>query len=255
MEYSIKKSAVVKFESNYLYNSHNHNHYEIIYMISGQCMMLINNIETTFSEGECIIINKNIQHNFYVNGKKGCKIQQLEIDCDVCVLTEDFVRITITKAQFFSLCLNKIHVFYNEKSYANIRNVLIELEIKQLALLTNEFGVATLTDNDYIKQAVKDIKDNYLSEIYCDKIAKKLGISERYLRKIFVADLGIPPKEYIINLRLEKAKSLLINTNEKIADIAMMVGYNTIQYFSIVFKSRTGVTPSEFREINKLSER
>lgn len=54
---------------------------------------------------------------------------------------------------------------------------------------------------------------------------------------------------------MEKAKNLLINTDKKIAEIAGLTGYNTIQYFSEIFKERTGVTPREFREVNKLNAR
>lgn len=253
MEYSIIKSAFVKFEANYLYKSHKHNHYEIIYTAGGQCMMLINDKEVVLSVGDCIFINRNVKHNFYVNGKSGCKIQQLEIECNEEILNDEYLR--LTNAPIISSCLNNINTFYKEKTFEAVQTPLIELEIKQLSLLAKAMAVTNLNENVYIPKAVKAIKEKYLSEISGAEIAAELGISERYLRKIFESDLGITPKEYIITLRMEKAKNLLINTDKKIAEIAGLTGYNTIQYFSEIFKERTGVTPREFREINKLNAR
>lgn len=149
MEYSIIKSAYVKFEANYLYNSHKHNHYEIIYMTGGQCMMSINDKEVVLSVGDCIFISRNIKHNFYVNGKSGCKIQQLEIEFNEDILSDEYLR--LTNAPIISSCLHNINTFYKEKAFAVIQTQLIELEIKQLSLLAKAMAVTNLNENIYSK--------------------------------------------------------------------------------------------------------
>ncbi|MCC2727878.1 helix-turn-helix transcriptional regulator, partial [Blautia sp. MSK22_86] len=66
--------------------------------------------------------------------------------------------------------------------------------------------------------------------------------------KMFRKDIGTSLNDYINSLRVEKAKHLLENTNTKVIDIALEVGFDTLPYFSSVFKKYTGVSPAEFRK-------
>ena len=59
--------------------------------------------------------------------------------------------------------------------------------------------------------------------------------------------VGFSAVEYMTMLRIERAKDLLKNTPVSISDIAMNVGYNSFQYFSLIFKKKTGVSPKDFR--------
>jgi two-component system response regulator YesN len=55
--------------------------------------------------------------------------------------------------------------------------------------------------------------------------------------------------EYIMKVRIQNAKYLLIQTNKDIGDIAADVGYTDLKYFSKLFKKKTGLNPSEFRKL------
>ena len=57
--------------------------------------------------------------------------------------------------------------------------------------------------------------------------------------------------DLIKNLRLRDAKNLLINTNQKINEIAEQIGYNSADHFSRVFRQTYGMSPAEFRKLNK----
>ena len=77
------------------------------------------------------------------------------------------------------------------------------------------------------------------------------GIGETYYRNIFLAVFNVAPTKYIQNYRVEKAKELLVNSDDAIDDIATAVGFANASYFCKVFKSTTGLTPKEFAAKSK----
>jgi len=75
----------------------------------------------------------------------------------------------------------------------------------------------------------------------------KLGMSKSTFIRRFQKSTGEKPSRYLQRLRVEAAKSRLINSDESTKTIALGVGYTDFSYFSVVFKSLTELTPSEFR--------
>lgn len=94
----------------------------------------------------------------------------------------------------------------------------------------------------------------YLSAHYCDPaltnrvLAARANISEVYFRRRFKAQLGVSPKQYVLSLRLRKAKRLLAEGWQSITGVAEACGFEDIAHFSRVFKGRYGLTPSEYRK-------
>ncbi len=78
-------------------------------------------------------------------------------------------------------------------------------------------------------------------------VAKAVGMSNSRFSTVFSQAGGQTFTEYLIHLRLGKAKELLRTTGEKSSQIAREVGYNDAHYFSYIFKKNTGMTPSEYR--------
>ncbi len=107
--------------------------------------------------------------------------------------------------------------------------------------------------NVYITKMKDYIKRNYMHDINMKDIASELELTSSYISAIFKKITGQTYKEYIINFRLSKAKELLSNTNMHINLIAEQVGYENEHYFSKMFKMRTGVTPSFYRNNHQKS--
>ena len=82
-------------------------------------------------------------------------------------------------------------------------------------------------------------------------LAKKCGISEVYFRQLFTKQLGIAPKQYILDLRLGSAKQLLSNTLLSVAEVGEACGFPNPYHFSRTFKTAAGMTPSAYRRQNK----
>lgn len=75
-------------------------------------------------------------------------------------------------------------------------------------------------------------------------------IHPNYLSRLFKEKTGKNFVEYLTEVRMEKVMELLDGTEDKIADICAMAGYDNPRYFSKVFKQYTGMTPSEYRDRN-----
>ncbi len=93
------------------------------------------------------------------------------------------------------------------------------------------------------------------SELKLETVASKIGVAKHYVSQVINQFYGVNFFEYINLLRIEEAKQLLINTNYQsmtIIEIAYEVGYCTKNTFNNAFKRITGITPSEFRNQNKI---
>ena len=96
---------------------------------------------------------------------------------------------------------------------------------------------------------IKDyIQKNYNKEIKLSMFSNKYYLSKEYLSKRFKAEFGYGIYEYVLKVRMEKAKELLSNPNIKIQTISEHLGYSNNNYFSRAFKNYFGISPSEYRE-------
>ncbi len=106
-------------------------------------------------------------------------------------------------------------------------------------------------DTTYIQQVVrkaKSILTEQMSEtIDFPQLANTLGVSYSWLRSAFKRYTGFPPHQYLLELRIEKAKFLLSGTHESIKEISNDLGFESPYYFSRYFKKRTGISPSQWR--------
>lgn len=104
-----------------------------------------------------------------------------------------------------------------------------------------------------IAPAIKYIKKNYSNrEITNEILAKECNISEVYLRKLFRKHLKTTPKQYISEMRLQKAKQLLSEGILKINSISEECGFLSSYNFCRFFKEKTGLTPTEYMKQNKI---
>ncbi len=95
------------------------------------------------------------------------------------------------------------------------------------------------------------IEENLTREIYLAEIADIAYFSPFHFLRIFKEVFGMPPRQYIIDKRLQLARKLLNNTKKPINEIAIETGFKSSNYFSRLFKKTVGITPREFREREK----
>lgn len=96
---------------------------------------------------------------------------------------------------------------------------------------------------------IKDyIESNYCTSIKITMFAEKYFFSIEYLTKLFKSKYGYSIYEYVLKLRMERAKELLSNEENKIVDIAERLGYADNHYFSKAFRNYYGISPSQYRK-------
>lgn len=95
--------------------------------------------------------------------------------------------------------------------------------------------------------------EEYIAQEFCDpnisliSVAKHVNMSSAHFSTVFSQTMGKTFISHLTSLRIEKAKQLLSQTDMKLAAIAMEIGYNEPNYFSLVFKKNEGITPKEYR--------
>lgn len=104
-------------------------------------------------------------------------------------------------------------------------------------------------DRRLVIRRVKEIINEKLNkDISLQSLADEVKYSYNHLSSLFKSETGQSFSDYLLQLRLEKAKQLLKETNLKIYEIGAMCGYHNSKYFMSIFRDTVGVTPSQFRD-------
>ena len=103
----------------------------------------------------------------------------------------------------------------------------------------------------YIQEAVTFMEQNYQRNLTVEEIAGVCRLNRSYFSKLFRDNLGCPPQEFLIRLRLAKAVELMKTTSSSIGDISALCGYPNQLHFSRAFKKRYGISPREWRSRNR----
>ncbi|TDG00509.1 response regulator [Paenibacillus piri] len=126
-----------------------------------------------------------------------------------------------------------------------------ELLIGELTRLSEHMLAHQQQDNNVIFEIAKYIQNHYHQDITLQEIANHFYLSREYISRKFKQEFHVNLSDYLSNIRLEKAKLLLLNPHLKIAQVAAMVGYEDEKYFSKVFKKMCGCSPNEYRKVNQ----
>lgn len=103
----------------------------------------------------------------------------------------------------------------------------------------------TIDKKEIVEQMIAYFREHYQEEISLEQLAAKMYLSPYYICRIFKSETGDTPIDYLIRLRMEKAKELLEQGSvQSIQEVAESVGYEDAYHFSKLFKKRYGVSPS-----------
>lgn len=93
------------------------------------------------------------------------------------------------------------------------------------------------------------IKENIFQKIYITKLAEIINLSESRFKHKFKEETGMPPNEYIIKQKIEKAKELMPEAGTTVTNLAYDLGFSSSSYFSTVFKKHLGISPTEYKSL------
>lgn len=263
---------------------HKHEFIEIVYVVSGKAKHIIDGKAYNVKAGDISVINRMEEHCFYAD--KECGEEFVTYDL---MFTLDFLNDTLLDGEDFST-LSKSFLFYSlfpdengyikrlnliekcnfefgsifdkiYKEYKNcptgyinlIRVYTAELIIKLFRKIESN-GTTKLSGSqkEIVNSVIDYIRVNYNINIKMEDISQKLFFNKNYIGKIFKQETGIPVSEFIREIRINETCRQLVDTDNKISDIAISCGYNDMKSFYAAFKKRTGLTPKEYREKNSI---
>ncbi|MDR1558127.1 MAG: helix-turn-helix transcriptional regulator [Clostridiales bacterium] len=160
--------------------------------------------------------------------------------CDsiIAVLDEKYGDLAIDYASRLQHNIDFLRYTSIEHEYGSIIGILEELARKK-----NETNKNTL-----VFEAFTYIKKHYTEDIKVQDIASHLHVNGNYLSQLFKRITGQSIINYLISYRLERAKQLLMNTNNPIANVALLSGFQNPRHFSKTFSKTIGISPKDYRK-------
>ncbi len=230
------------YESPRTIAEHRHTCYEFIYYLKGTGRGFAGEEKYDYSPGTFVLVETGVPHgethetrtsmisvgfrlqNHFENPKSGC-FRDVE-------------------SQIFDIAQTIRHEFKQKNVYYQqaIENLLGRIVIEILRRTST--AVQKSQNIDY---AIAYIREYYMSAIDLDELARSTGYCEDHFRIVFRKKTGLSPKEFILETRLNAAKKLLADPALSLSDIAFKCGYEYYSQFSLFFKRRTSLTPSEYR--------
>jgi len=99
-----------------------------------------------------------------------------------------------------------------------------------------------------VSDAVRLLDERYASPIRIAEVAREVGLCADHLTVVFFQVMGRTPQNYLQHVRIERAKALLQQTGNSLADIAIQTGFTDASHLSRTFRGLSGESPGEFRQ-------
>lgn len=251
-------------------NYHCHEDFiELSFVTSGSVDYLIEGKEYTLKKGQVLISNPGIYHKELFNSNTNCRELHLGLT-NVNIFNsckKDFIDIgdknvltlSTYKDEILKTCQDIVDEQKNHKQTSPF--MLKSLVMKVLVLLHREINeeIPNLNSQEFsfksrekkvlVESITKYLNENYTEDISLYTLSKNMYLSPVYISKIFKELMGDSPINYLIQIRLIKAKNLLEDSKLSIKTIAKMVGYNDPYYFSKLYKKYYGISPNKARKI------
>lgn len=159
-------------------------------------------------------------------------------------LCDEITILEISDARFLLQCYGELkQLLLGKENRAKCMSVFYDL--LHHVSRRNNWGI--------LQAAVDSIYSSYhLPDLSISDLAKACQISEAYFRRLFKAQFGVSPKQFIIDLRIQKAKILLSEGYLKIWAVSEACGFPDPYSFSRIFRQRTDMTPQEYRARNRI---
>lgn len=269
----IKKLYTVhyyEYSKEYKFTGERHNFWEFVYVDKGEIVAVAEDSEFVLTKGNVLFHKPMEWHNLRANGCVAPNIAIVSFECDSEIMSffEDKIlmvgqeqKLLISKiiseyTNAFSSVLNDPYTHRLIRKKAQV--IGAEQMIKQylceflISFLRNSPGKKqqTLTNINY-ENTILNMLVNYMSEnianpITVEELVNVSGSNKTTINKMFKSAFNMGVIEYFVFMKVELAKKYLREENYNITQIAEMLGYSTIHYFSRQFKKVTGMSPTEY---------
>ena len=245
----------------YSYGAHWHNEIEVTLVLEGMSKIGINARSQLLSAGEMAFCPSGSIH--YIESVGPSRVIILIFHPDILhnILpgihfgTEFIKQDSLKNQKSLSIMNEYIKCIYQEMTnqQAGYRAMGKGYLAILLTLLMRECPIPPKSSNEdshaifLVQSAVSFIEENYTEEITLDGLAKQLCVSVSHLSRIFSRTTGYSFKQFLNDIRVQKARELIMSSNKQMIDIAFECGFNSMRTFNRVFKEATDCNPTEYR--------
>jgi len=263
----------------YDFNNHTHDFYELAIVISGTANHVVGEYTYPIKRGDIFVIKGDVAHGYtQVNNLELIEIMyfpNLFMAADMRLsglpgfrsmfILEPEMRVhnhypfTLTlKDNDFDYVI-AISDFIIQEFNKKTQNYEIVVKLSVFALFAYlSVKCADSSEESHVTQilsnAISYMQENLAQQVKISDIASNLFISSRHLCRLFKQYFDSTPGDYLMNMRLKHALTLLSKSNMKVADVAILCGFTDSSYFARTFKKAYGITPKEAKlmELDKL---
>lgn len=213
------------------------NHYLIHYVVSGKGKFYKDGREYEVSAGEIFIILPEEITTYTADLNAPWTYQWIGFTGESAKKLDDLPPVIKVHGDFF----------IQMREYERWKGAVSEFITSKLCMVLAEIFKNTKPKNEYVKAVKSLIDGKYMKDLSVGEIAKSLCVDRRHLTRLFKRETGYTISQYIINVRMEQAKALLLN-NYSVSEVSELCGYNQLFTFSKSFKKVCGVSPSEYKQ-------
>ncbi len=265
--------SMAKYEEDWPSMLHSHPCSELFYVVNGSGIFIAEGEQFPVSQNDMVIINPHVEHT-----EKSQSALPLEyIALGIEGLTFSFKNIATAQDGISVQTASGAVYKYNMQSsnvYAYL-NIMLEeisrkndnyeaicqnlLEVLLICMLRNDNLSIIQGGNTAISRECTQIKNyldaNYSKNITLDSLAALFHMNKFYMVHAFTKYIGLSPINYLLQKRVQEAKSLLQSTSFSVAQISAALGFSSQSYFSQAFKKATGQTPIQHRNAAQKAKR
>lgn len=262
-----------KYGRNFKYPGERHDFWEMVFIDSGTANVVAEDERLTLKQGEAYFHKPNEYHNIGTDDDFAnsaivtfeCKSRAIKNLSGKVFKLNDFEKSMLNKIvheakQTYSERMNDVYLKKMTKSasapFAGEQIIKNCIELLIISLLRNSDATANQAEKIGLTSSPDDIVENIISilgdmlsaaeNISLDEISFKLNFSKSYIKSQFKKKTGYSIIQYYINMKIEKAKKLLSRQKYTVSEIADMLGFSSVYYFSRQFKLHTDMSPSEY---------
>jgi YesN/AraC family two-component response regulator len=235
------------------YPTHIHNSFELLFITKGMINVTVNNVKEIAECGSVAFISPNDMHSYntpdYSEGIVMFFQEHFITEISAIFLKKTLEKHVIPIEDF------KIEIFcddYQKISGGNYSKFFIRgyIQILFYEILSKSILTEKVYDvNQFLLQRLLTyIQNEYDKGLNLNETAEYLHLSRIFISKYFKENVGCSFHEYLIRLKIQKAKNLLINSEFSVLDIAIESGFETHRNFNRVFLKFEQCSPSEFRK-------
>lgn len=264
------------YSPSFTYDGESHDPWELVFINNGEVVVDVNGKSMILKKNQMVIHAPNQYHSIKANNKS-CSVGIISFGSSseiLYTLVDKVIDVSETEKDSILNILNEGSVLMAGKNFMpppkenavipygsgqliknTLENLLILLVRKNTTQHNNNcIDSTSFHKNNIVQSAVMYINENVDKRLTLKDISKSVGYSVSYISAVFKKHLGTSLINYFLKVRITRAKQLIEENKYSFNEIAEMLGFDSVQYFSTQFKKIAKLTPSQYATMLKVAK-